>query len=96
MARVEEGARLVGDAGVTMEQIVTHVERVVETIAEISAVASEQGSEIGRIHHAIIELDGMTQQNTALVEEGAAATESLKDQADQLAGMVSIFKLAPA
>lgn len=96
VARVEEGARLVGDAGVTMGQIVTHVERVVETIAEISAAACEQGSEIGRIHHAIIELDGMTQQNTALVEEGAAATEGLKDQADQLAGMVSIFKLAPA
>lgn len=96
VARVEEGARLVGDAGVTMGQIVTHVERVVETIAEISAVASEQGSEIGRIHHAIIQLDGMTQQNTALVEEGAAATESLKDQADHLAGIVSLFKLEAA
>ncbi|MFN7040824.1 MAG: methyl-accepting chemotaxis protein [Acidovorax temperans] len=96
VARVEEGAQLVGDAGITMGHIVTHVERVVETIAEISAVASEQGSEIGRIHHAIIELDGMTQQNTALVEQGAAATEGLKDQANQLAGMVSIFKLAPA
>jgi methyl-accepting chemotaxis protein len=93
---VEAGSRLVADAGVTMDEIVASVSRVLDTIAEITSVASEQSSGIHHVHDAIVQLDQMTQQNTALVEEGAAAAESLKDQAAQLAGMVSVFRLESA
>lgn len=91
--RVERGTRLVADAGRTMTEIVTSVRRVTDTIGEITAAATEQSQGIGRINTAIASLDSMTQQNAALVEEGAAAAESLKDQATQLSAAVSTFKL---
>lgn len=91
--RVERGTRLVADAGRTMTEIVTSVQRVTDTLSEITAAATEQSQGIGRINTAIASLDRMTQQNAALVEEGTAAAESLKDQAVQLSVAVNTFKL---
>ncbi|MES2876871.1 MAG: methyl-accepting chemotaxis protein [Pseudomonadota bacterium] len=91
--RVERGTRLVADAGKTMREIVDSVQLVTTTIGEITASATEQSEGINRINAAISALDGVTQQNSALVEEGAAAAESLKDQAGSLSDAVSTFKL---
>ncbi|MDP3651602.1 MAG: methyl-accepting chemotaxis protein [Rhodoferax sp.] len=91
--RVERGNRLVADAGRTMAEIVNSVQRVTDTIGGITAAATEQSQGIGQINSAIASLDSMTQQNAALVEEGAAAAESLKNQAMQLSAAVSTFKL---
>jgi methyl-accepting chemotaxis protein len=92
--RVESGSRLVQDAGTTMTEILASVQRVTDIIGEISAASSEQSEGIGDVNGSINELDQMTQQNAALVEESAAAAESLKEQALKLAGVVSTFQLA--
>ncbi len=92
--KVETGARLVQDAGSTMDEIVASVQRVTDVIGEITAAAAEQSGGIGQVNSAVTSLDQMTQQNAALVEESAAAAESLKDQAMRLAGVVSRFHLA--
>jgi methyl-accepting chemotaxis protein len=92
--RVESGTRLVQDAGETMKEIVSSVQRVSDIIGEISAAASEQSSGISQVNNAVVQLDQMTQQNAALVEESAAAAESLKDQATRLSGVVSRFRLS--
>ncbi|HEY9067674.1 MAG TPA: methyl-accepting chemotaxis protein [Burkholderiaceae bacterium] len=92
--KVEDGSRLVADAGTTMNEIVASVQRVTDIIGEISAAASQQSSGLGRINGAVAQLDQMTQQNAALVEQSAAAAESLRDQADKLAGAVGRFRLA--
>jgi len=94
--KVESGARLVADAGSTMNEIVAGVQRVADIIGEVMAAATEQSQGIGQVNTAIAGLDQMTQQNAALVEESAAAAESLKLQAQQLASVVSVFKLDPA
>ena len=97
--RVETGARLVQDAGSTMGEIVSSVQRVSDIIGEISAAATEQSAGIGQVNGSVVQLDQMTQQNAALVEQSAAAAESLKEQASRLAGAVSSFRLgegAPA
>ena len=91
--KVEIGTKLVGQAGVTIDEVVSSVKHVTEIIAEISAASQEQSSGIEAVNHAIIEMDSMTQQNAALVEEAAAAAQSLQDQASELAKVVSIFKL---
>ena len=91
--RVAAGTRLVADAGATMSEIVTSVQRVTDTLSEITTAASAQNEGIGQINTAIAELDQMTQQNSALVEESAAAAESLNGHATQLAEAVSTFKL---
>ncbi|APW36459.1 methyl-accepting chemotaxis protein [Rhodoferax koreense] len=91
--RVERGSQLVADAGATMGEIVTSVQRVTDTISEITAAASAQNQGIGQINSAIAALDQMTQQNSALVEESAAAAESLNGHAMQLTAAVSTFKL---
>ncbi len=91
--RVERGSQLVADAGQTMDEIVSSVQRVTDTIAGITAAAGEQREGIAQINNAIGALDQMTQQNSALVEQSAAAAESLKEQAQQLAAAVSTFKL---
>jgi methyl-accepting chemotaxis protein len=92
--KVEAGSRLVGDAGATMTEIVSSVQHVSSIIHEITTASSEQNTGIGEINTAIANLDQMTQQNSALVEESAAAAESLKDQAAALAGLVSTFRLS--
>ncbi|GCL64986.1 methyl-accepting chemotaxis protein [Pseudaquabacterium pictum] len=91
--KVETGARLVQDAGSTMGEIVASVQRVTDVIGEITAAAAEQSEGIGQVNGAVANLDQMTQQNAALVEEGAAAAESLKDQAHRLTQVVGTFHL---
>ncbi|HQP66610.1 MAG TPA: methyl-accepting chemotaxis protein, partial [Quisquiliibacterium sp.] len=86
--RVQAGARLVGDAGVTMSEIVSSVQRVTDIIGEITAATSEQSGGITHVNEAVGQLDQMTQQNAALVEESTAAAESLKQQARVLSASV--------
>ncbi len=90
--KVASGTQLVSDAGVTMNDIVQSVRKVVDVIGEITAASGEQSSGISEINGAIGNLDQMTQQNAALVEQSAAAAESLRDQADQLTRAVAVFK----
>jgi len=92
--RVDAGSRLVGDAGRTMDEIVSHVRRVSTLIGQIAGAAGEQSAGIGQVNQAVTQLDQMTQQNAALVEQGAAAAESLKDQALNLTQAVGAFRLA--
>ena len=94
--KVETGARLVQDAGSTMGEIVGSVQRVGDIIGEITAAASEQAGGIGQVNQAVGQLDQMTQQNAALVEESAAAAHSLREQAARLAAAVQVFRLGPA
>ncbi len=91
--RVEAGGQLVGEAGGTMQGIVSGVHRVSDIIQEITRASAEQASGIGQINTNVSQLDQMTQQNAALVEESAAAAESLKEQARQLATIVQVFQL---
>jgi methyl-accepting chemotaxis protein len=91
--KVEVGSKLVGQAGATIDEVVSSVRHVTDIIAEISAASQEQSTGIEAVNLAIIEMDGMTQQNAALVEQAAAAAQSLQDQAGELAKVVSIFKL---
>ncbi|WP_395699119.1 methyl-accepting chemotaxis protein [Aquabacterium sp.] len=91
--KVEAGSRLVQDAGSTMGEIVASVQRVSDIIGEISATSTEQSQGIAQVSGAVSQLDQMTQQNAALVEESAAAAESLRDQAARLAGVVSTFQI---
>ncbi|ARN20558.1 methyl-accepting chemotaxis protein [Piscinibacter gummiphilus] len=92
--KVESGARLVKDAGSTMGEIVMSVQRVSDIIQEITVATGEQSTGLGQINTAVTELDHMTQQNAALVEQSAAAAESLKDQAGRLAMAVGAFKIS--
>ena len=94
VGKVENGTRLVADAGRTMGDIVDQVQRVNTLIAEISDASGEQSRGIGQIGDAVAQLDQVTQQNAALVEESAAAAESLRVQADALARTVATFRLA--
>ncbi|MBB6563999.1 methyl-accepting chemotaxis protein [Acidovorax soli] len=92
--KVSDGARLVVTAGSTMQDIVTSVQQVTALMSEIHAASSEQSSQIGQVSQAVDQLDHMTQQNAALVEQGAAAAQSLKDQANRLAGAMGQFHLS--
>ncbi|MDN3923311.1 methyl-accepting chemotaxis protein [Roseateles violae] len=92
--KVEAGSQLVGEAGSTMGDIVTQVRRMTDLMAEINASTSEQSSGIGQVNQAVASIDQGTQQNAALVEESAAAAESLKQQAAGLLQLISRFKLA--
>ncbi|MEO5659590.1 MAG: methyl-accepting chemotaxis protein [Polaromonas sp.] len=94
--RVNAGSRLVADAGKTMTEIVGSVQRVSHIIGEITSTSSDQSNRIDLVSSAMVELDQMTQQNAALVEESAAAAESLKVQATHLTQMVDTFKLGTA
>jgi methyl-accepting chemotaxis protein len=91
--KVESGSRLVQDAGSSMQEILTSVQRVSDIIGEISAASTEQSIGIATVNRSVNELDQMTQQNAALVEESAAAAESLREQAGRLGQAVSSFKL---
>ena len=93
--KVESGSRLVADAGNTMTEIVASVQRVSDIIAEISAATAEQSNGIGQINTSVGELDQMTQQNSALVEQSAAAAESLRDQTARLGSVVAGFLVRP-
>ena len=93
VGKVENGTRLVADAGRTMGDIVDQVRRVGTLIGEISNASGEQSRGIGQIGDAVTQLDQVTQQNAALVEESAAAAESLRVQADALTRTVATFRL---
>ncbi|ABQ26354.1 methyl-accepting chemotaxis protein [Geotalea uraniireducens] len=93
VGKVEAGSRLVEDAGRTTQEIVTSIKRVADIMAEISAASMEQSSGIEQVNTAITQMDDVTQQNAALVEEAAAAAESLKEQARSMVDAVSRFKL---
>ncbi len=91
--KVESGSKLVQDAGTSMNEILTSVKRVTDIIGEITAASAEQSQGIGHVNSSVAQLDQMTQQNAALVEESAAAAESLREQAAKLSTAVSAFKL---
>ena len=90
--KVESGSHLVQQAGETMGEIVASVQRVTDIIGEITAAASEQTQGFEQVNEAVVKLDQMTQQNAALVEESAAAAESLRDQAHSLSQVVEGFR----
>ncbi|WP_328589497.1 methyl-accepting chemotaxis protein [Piscinibacter terrae] len=94
--KVESGSKLVADAGRTMQEIVSSVQRVTDIIGEITAASTEQSDGIGQINGSVAQLDQATQQNAALVEQSAAAAESLKDQTARLSQAVSVFRLHDA
>ena len=94
--RVADGARLVNEAGGTMQEIVQSIERVTLTMAEINAVAAEQRDGIAQVSEAVSSLDQMTQQNAALVEESAAASQSLNEQSQNMKSVVGRFKVPGA
>ncbi|NGZ85821.1 methyl-accepting chemotaxis protein [Duganella aceris] len=96
VAKVESGTQLVDQAGTTMSEVVDSVRRVSDIISEITAASREQSMGIEQINQAIMQMDSVTQQNAALVEESAAAAESLQGQATQLAEVVGRFVLDPA
>jgi len=91
--KVEGGSKLVAQAGQTMEEIVTSIKRVTDIMSEITAASSEQSQGIEQVNTAITQMDEVTQQNAALVEEAAAAAESLEEQAQNLAVAVATFKV---
>jgi len=91
--KVEVGSTLVSDAGATMSEIVAQVKRVADLIGDIGHATSEQTQGIGQVSDAVNQLDQVTQQNAALVEESAAAADSLKQQAFKLTELVSVFTL---
>jgi methyl-accepting chemotaxis protein len=91
--KVGNGAKLVDQAGKTMEEIVTSVKRVTDIMAEISAASQEQSQGIEQVNQTITQMDEVTQQNAALVEEASAAARSLEEQAGGLSHSVSLFKL---
>ncbi|NQE49729.1 methyl-accepting chemotaxis protein [Herbaspirillum rubrisubalbicans] len=94
VTRVDNGSRLVEQAGSTMGEVVASVKRVTDVVAEISAASNEQSDGIEQINHAITQMDQVTQQNAALVEEAAAAAQSLQEQSSRLTATVSVFKLS--
>ena len=91
---MEAGAKLVDSAGSSIENIVTQVRRVTELVGTIANASLEQSSGIGQINTAVTQLDHMTQQNSALVEESTASAESLASQANRVAEAVGVFKLS--
>lgn len=91
--KVDAGAKLVDQAGATMNEIVASITRVTDVMSDIMKASQEQTSGLGEINTAVMQMDQMTQQNAALVEEAAAATAALQSQASDLAQLVSVFQL---
>jgi methyl-accepting chemotaxis protein len=93
VGKVEAGSKLVGEAGMTMSEVVDSIGKVADIMADISAATSEQTHGIEQANRAIMDMDGVTQQNAALVEEAAAAAQAMQQQAAELARLVSVFKV---
>ena len=93
---VEQGTALVDRAGTTMGEVVQSIRRVTDIMGEISAASQQQSSGVSQVGEAVMQMDKVTQQNAALVEESAAASESLKQQAQQLVQAVAVFRLSAA
>jgi methyl-accepting chemotaxis protein len=94
--KVEAGSRLVDQAGSTMDDVVSSVRRVTDLIGEIAAASEEQRAGIDQVNQSITQMDQVTQQNAALVEEAAAAADAMQDQAHQLAALVGTFQTGQA
>lgn len=94
VSKVENGTKLVDEAGATMDEIVSAVKRVTDIMSEISAASQEQSSGIEQVNQAVTQMDVVTQQNASLVEEAAAAAESMQEQAQALTHAVSAFRLS--
>jgi methyl-accepting chemotaxis protein len=93
VGKVDAGSKLVGEAGSTMNELVDSVKRVTDIMSEIMAASEEQSSGIEQVNQAIAQMDQVTQQNASLVEEAAAAAESMQDQSRKLTEVVGAFKL---
>ena len=93
VGKVEDGSRLVAEAGRTMDEIVSSIRRVTDIMSEISAASTEQSQGIEQVNTAIAQMDQATQQNAALVEEASAAAKSLEEQAQNLSVSVSTFRM---
>jgi methyl-accepting chemotaxis protein len=91
--QVDEGSKLVDQAGAAMQEIVASIQRVTDIMADITAASQEQSAGIGQVNQAISHMDETTQQNAALVEQAAAAAQAMQEQAGRLAKAVDIFKL---
>ncbi|GAB4553232.1 MAG: methyl-accepting chemotaxis protein [Rhizobacter sp.] len=94
VSRVEQGTALVDKAGTTMTEVVGSIKRVTDIMQEITAASAEQSQGVSQVGEAVAQMDQVTQQNASLVEESAAAAESLKLQAQQLVQVVAVFKLS--
>ncbi|MDT1857234.1 hypothetical protein FPK33_20425, partial [Acinetobacter baumannii] len=92
VAKVDAGGRLVDDAGATMQEIVDSIGRVTAIMSGIAMASQEQSAGIEQVNQAIAQMDQVTQQNAALVEEAAAASTSMREQAQLLAQLVSTFR----
>jgi methyl-accepting chemotaxis protein len=93
VSKVETGSKLVNEAGGTMGEVVTSIQRVADIMGEIASASHEQTEGIEQINQAIVQMDSVTQQNAGMVEEAAAAAEALQAQAAKLADLVSVFKV---
>ena len=91
--KVDAGSKLVDQAGATMQEVVESIRRVTNIMTEISVASQEQTTGIEQVNQAVTQMDQVTQQNAALVEESAAASEAMRDQADKLAQTVGVFKI---
>jgi methyl-accepting chemotaxis protein len=91
--KVEAGTRQVAEAGSTIGEIVANAQRISGLVSDITHAANEQSQGIGQVNGAVGQLDQMTQQNAALVEQSAAAAQSLREQAGKLAAVVATFQL---
>jgi len=91
--QIDSGTKLVNKVGNTMQEILSSINNVTEIMAEISAASREQGSGIEQINQAVAQMDEVTQQNAALVEEAAASAESLENQANEVTSAISIFNV---
>jgi methyl-accepting chemotaxis protein len=91
--KIESGNALVGKSGETMKEVVNSIKRVNDIMADIAAASAEQSQGIQEVSTAVSQMDEMTQQNAALVEEAAAAAESLQSQANQLTQRVAVFQV---
>ncbi|PLC49699.1 hypothetical protein CR159_12350 [Pollutimonas subterranea] len=91
--KIDTGGRLVQEAGSTIDEVVVSVKRVTDIVGEISMASNEQSIGIEQVNQTILQMDEVTQQNAALVEQAAAATGSMQEQADQLTRAVSVFNL---
>ena len=94
--KVDSGSRLVNQAGTTMQEVVDSIRRVAGIMSEITVASQEQSTGIEQIHQAVSQMDQVTQQNAAMVEEAAGASRSLQDRAAELARLVSVFRLGAA
>ncbi|RXR02625.1 methyl-accepting chemotaxis protein [Pseudoxanthomonas composti] len=96
VSKVSDGSALAGQAGKTMEELVTSVQRVTDIMGEISAASQEQASGIEQVNQTVVQMDETTQQNAALVEEASAAARAMEEQASHLASAIAAFRLDQA